>query len=213
MFNENESCIQYSITQFCKLRSGNQCPCCRNVDHNEMLEKRTRGKILSLRVKCPKTGCSWTGELLDLQAHKCPFSIVKCQYDCGKYFFASCVSLHEEVCPRRSYELMKKTHERQIASYEEKLKFKDNAIRVLETDNAALLKRMEEEATEMRRELEKMELDYTKKLLVAREELAEAKAKMELQEEEFIHQKTGMLKNQNMPNSKCYIIYFNHMYM
>ena len=108
---------------------------------------------------------------------------------------------------------MKKTHERQIASYEEKLKFKDNAIRVLETDNAALLKWMEEEASEMRRELEMMELDYTKKLLVAREKLAEAKAKMELQEEEFIHQKTGMLKNQNMPNSECYIIYFNHMYM
>ena len=176
-----------------------------------MLEKWTRGKILSLRVKCPKTGCSWTGELLDLQSHKCPFSVVRCHYDCGKYFFASCVSLHEEVCPRRSYELMKKTHECQIASYEEKLKIKDNAIRVLETDNAALLKWMEEEASEMRRELEKMELDYTRKLLVAREELAAAKAKMELQKEEFIHQKTWKLKNQNMPNSKCYI--FNHMYM
>ena len=52
-----------------------QCPCCRDTDHSMMVDKKTRGQIMSLKVKCPNADCHWSGELLDLKNHKskgCP---------------------------------------------------------------------------------------------------------------------------------------------
>ena len=67
-----------------------QCPCCRNTDHTMMVDKRTRGIVLGLTVKCTMTDCCWAGELINLhhhQQHKCPLSIgeymcedVRCGY-------------------------------------------------------------------------------------------------------------------------------------
>ena len=53
------------------------CPCCRTADFTRVLDKRTRGTVLGLRVQCENRDCYWTGQLIDLRSHisgKCPYT-------------------------------------------------------------------------------------------------------------------------------------------
>ena len=62
----------YSLPQNCigHVRAdGQPCPCCRGTDFITVLDKKTRGKILGLRVQCSKDGCVWEGELGKLERH------------------------------------------------------------------------------------------------------------------------------------------------
>ena len=113
-------------------------------------------------MKCPIFKCSWTGQLLDLPAHKCPYAVVQCQYGCGEYYFASCISVHEEeYCPKRPYELIVRSFESQLAmtssSYEKRLMLKDKVIQRLEEEKEASVKQLQEEISEKEKELEKKE--------------------------------------------------------
>ena len=115
-------------------------------------------------MKCPISECSWTGQLLDLPAHKCPYAVLQCQYGCGEYYFASCISVHEEeYCPKRPYELIVRSFKSQLAvnssSYEKRLMLKDKVIQRLEEENATSVKQLKEEISEKEKELNKKECD------------------------------------------------------
>ena len=45
------------------------CPHCRTADFTRVLDKRTHGEVLGLRVRCENHDCYWTGELIDLYSH------------------------------------------------------------------------------------------------------------------------------------------------
>ncbi|XP_073247632.1 TNF receptor-associated factor 6-like isoform X2 [Porites lutea] len=49
-------------------------------DRDVFPDNATGRKILSMVIKCPSDGCSWTGELRDKEAHleACKFKIVNC---------------------------------------------------------------------------------------------------------------------------------------
>ena len=191
MFNSN--------FQYCKQQSGDQCPCCRSTDHTAILDKRTRGRILSLKVKCPFSECSWTGQLLDLPAHKCPYAVVQCQYGCGEYYFASCISIHEEeYCPKRPYELIVRSFKSQLAvnssSYEKRLMLKDKVIQRLEEENATSVKQLREEIFEKEKELEKKKCElltrtssYEDEMILKNETIKQLREK--ILENEELHEK------------------------
>ena len=80
---------------------------------------------MSLKVKCTNGDCEWRGELVDYNNHitdKCPNCVVQCRYDCGLYFMASEVSVHEEEeCTKRPYEAVVQYYEKQAESYEQQM--------------------------------------------------------------------------------------------
>ena len=78
---------------------------------------------MSLKVKCINGDCEWRGELVDYNKHitdKCPNRVVQCRYDCGLYFMASKVSVHEEEeCTKRPYEVVVQYYEKQAEAIRE----------------------------------------------------------------------------------------------
>ena len=106
--------------QLCMIRSdvGSECPQCRDTSHLVVTDKKTKGQTMSLKVKCTNGDCEWRGELVDYNKHitdKCPNHIVQCQYNCGLYFMASEVSVHEEKeCTKRPYEVVVQYYEKQM---------------------------------------------------------------------------------------------------
>ena len=106
--------------------AGSECPLCRDTSHLVVPDKKTKGQTMSLKVKCINGDCEWRGELVDYNNHitdKCPNRVVQCQYDCGLYFMASEVSVHEEEeCTKRPYEVVVQYYEKQMSSLEEKHK-------------------------------------------------------------------------------------------
>ena len=110
--------------------AGSECPQCRDTSHLVVTDKKTKGQTMSLKVKCTNGDCEWRGELVDYNNHitdKCPNRVVQCQYDCGLYFMASEVSVHEEEeCTKRPYEVVVQYYEKlmnqQMSLLEEKHK-------------------------------------------------------------------------------------------
>ena len=51
--------------------AGNACPCCRDEDFNSLLNKEKRRVVHGLKVYCTNkdTGCTWTGELGEVERH------------------------------------------------------------------------------------------------------------------------------------------------
>ena len=86
-------------------------------------DKKLEQEIMSLKVKCTNGDCEWRGELVDYNNHitdKCPNRVVQCQYDCGLYFMASEVSVHEEEeCTKRPYEVVVQYYEKQAEATRE----------------------------------------------------------------------------------------------
>lgn len=82
------------------------CPVCRSTPFDSMLDKKTRGQILSQKVKCKNAPCEWTGELLDLDRHaqsNCQYAIIQCPLGCGKMVARINLSEHEQMlCSSRS---------------------------------------------------------------------------------------------------------------
>ncbi|CAH3037545.1 unnamed protein product, partial [Porites evermanni] len=66
------------------------CPVDREelVDHKDIFpDKATGRKILSLFIRCPNTGCDWTGELREKKDHvvHCEKEPVECPNGCGLF--------------------------------------------------------------------------------------------------------------------------------
>ena len=100
------------------------CPHCYSTSLTVPVhDKRLEQKIMSLKVKCTNEDCEWRGELVDYNNHitgKCPNRVVQCQYDCGLYFMASEVSVHEEEeCTKRPYEIVVQYYEKQAEATRE----------------------------------------------------------------------------------------------
>ena len=87
------------------------CPYCREVGFTTMLNKKTRGEVLGLKVRCVNSsvGCDWTGELGDQQRHlagNCEYLEEECQYGCGMRNYRRLLRVHEErECSKRSIDV------------------------------------------------------------------------------------------------------------
>ena len=84
------------------------CPCCREPSFTSMLDKKTRGMVLGLKVRCEmsEVGCAWIGELGDLPRHleqQCLYTENECQHGCGERYPRHLLQIHEkDECPKRS---------------------------------------------------------------------------------------------------------------
>lgn len=78
---------------------------CRNTSYSCILDKKTRGKILSLKAKCNHTPCTWAGELLDYERHikdSCQQTLVPCSFGCGHFISRIELLNHEKnFCENR----------------------------------------------------------------------------------------------------------------
>ena len=107
------------------INTSKACPYCHNANCPlPVHDKRLEQEIMSLKVKCTNNGdCEWRGELVDYNNHitdKCPNRVVQCQYNCGLYFMASEVSVHEEEeCTKRPYEVVVQYYEKQVEANRE----------------------------------------------------------------------------------------------
>ena len=63
---------------------GSSCPVCRQ-QYTSMPDHFNTRRIKGLKVECPNSGCSWKGELGDLEGHftTCPYESVPCPNNCG----------------------------------------------------------------------------------------------------------------------------------
>ena len=83
-----------------------------------MLDKKTRGKVLGLRVRCSKDGCDWEGELGDLERHlsnKCLYVKEVCPHGCGQSYPRHLLQTHQtDECPQRPLHLQLETVQRRF---------------------------------------------------------------------------------------------------
>ena len=83
------------------------CPCCRSENYINVLNKKERGKVLELKVRCLNSvkGCEWVGELGDQERHftnKCQYVQEVCRYGCGGNYPRILLLTHEQdECPER----------------------------------------------------------------------------------------------------------------
>ncbi len=81
-----QSCINRIITD------RKPCPLCKQLRFGTFLDKKQKRKVLELKVNCSMKlrGCSWTGELGELDSHTdtgagdCQFVDVTCPNKCGE---------------------------------------------------------------------------------------------------------------------------------
>ena len=63
------------------------CPICRETEFTHILDKSVDRKVKTLKVYCEyrQDGCSWAGELSDLESHlpKCDWGLTSCSNMCG----------------------------------------------------------------------------------------------------------------------------------
>ena len=96
------------------------------------LDKRTRGKVLGLRVRCSKDGCDWEGEFGDLERHlsKCLYVKIVCPYGCGQLHLRHTLHSHQQhECPKRSF------YSHQLETGQEPLKYgQDNKQQLVQEE-------------------------------------------------------------------------------
>ena len=96
------------------------CPCCRSDNYINVLNKKERGKVLELKVRCLNSvkGCEWVGELGDQERHftnKCEYVKEVCRYGCrGKYPRFLLHAHEQDECPERPVEMKMATFTKQI---------------------------------------------------------------------------------------------------
>ena len=96
------------------------CPCCRSENYINLLNKKERGKVLELKVRCLSSvkGCEWVGELGDQERHfinKCQYVEEVCRYGCGGNYPRFLLLTHEQdECPERPVEMKMATFTKQI---------------------------------------------------------------------------------------------------
>ena len=82
---------------------GSSCPVCRQ-QYTSMPDHFNTRRIKGLKVGCPNSGCSWKGELGDLEGHftTCPNISVPCPNDCGEEMLRCALDDHtQSKCPLR----------------------------------------------------------------------------------------------------------------
>ena len=123
--------------------AGSECPQCRDTSHLVVPDKKTKGQTMSLKVKCNNGDCEWRGELVDYNKHitdKCSNRVVQCQYNCGLYFLASEVSVHEEEeCTKRPYEVVVLYYEKQAEATREWHQQQMNTVQTKQQQQMSIL--------------------------------------------------------------------------
>ena len=110
-----ESCIERVRLQ------GKPCPYCKQAIKT-VLDRELRSKVLDLAVHCTnkKDGCTWKGELRNVQDHisrTCRLEKQQCRYNCGEVLIRFRSVRHEmDDCPNRPLELKLESYKRQVAS-------------------------------------------------------------------------------------------------
>ena len=82
---------------------GSSCPVCRQ-QYTSVPDHFNTRRIKGLKVGCLNSGCSWKGELGDLEGHftTCLYESVPCPNDCGGKFIRCLLGIHTHVgCPLR----------------------------------------------------------------------------------------------------------------
>ncbi len=95
------------------------CPTCNSREFNIFPDKRLHKSLYGFKVWCDKkeSGCNWSGELRDLDAHQnlepsseeerylgCEYAEIECLFNCGKSFTRRMLNNHEtEICELRPY--------------------------------------------------------------------------------------------------------------
>lgn len=109
------------------------CPCCRSIEYETMRDKLVERRVLDLKVYCKykEKGCTWTGELRDMELHTedCLHRVVSCIYNCGLYCPQLGMYIHErDTCDNRPEILLQneiKTLKERVSALEKKCKEKD----------------------------------------------------------------------------------------
>ena len=130
---------------------GSDCPICHDTSHLVVPDRKTKGQTMSLKVKCTNGDCEWRGELVDYNNHitdKCPNRVVQCQYDCGLYFMANEVSVHEEEeCTKRPYEVVVQYYEKQMNLLEDKHKQEKKKLKLELKHSRTIISKLESKQT------------------------------------------------------------------
>ena len=82
---------------------GSSCPVCRQ-QYTSVPDHFNTRRIKGLKVECPNSGCSWKGELGDLEGHltTCLFESVHCPNNCGEEMIRVLRIHHTQTeCPLR----------------------------------------------------------------------------------------------------------------
>ena len=82
---------------------GSSCPVCRR-QYTSMPDHFNTRRIKGLKVECPNSGCSWKGEVGDLEGHftTCLYESVQCPNNCGGEMIRGALGVHTHVgCPLR----------------------------------------------------------------------------------------------------------------
>ncbi len=101
-----QSCISRIITD------RKPCPFCKELSFTTLLDKKQKRKVLELKIKCSMKhrGCSWTGELGELDSHtdtgsgNCQFVDVTCPNKCEETCQRRLMYHHlSNTCPKRPF--------------------------------------------------------------------------------------------------------------
>ena len=137
-------------------RKQQPCPYCREVEFTTMLNKKTRGEILGLKVRCVNNGvgCDWTGELGDQQRHlagNCEYLEEECQYGCGERNYRRLLRVHEErECSKRSFDVKLTALSRALFDLEKKYAEEmTNMKRQSDQDKNDLYQRIQEQQNQL----------------------------------------------------------------
>lgn len=208
----------YSIQVCMSLSNAStNCPRCRTDNPLIVIDKRTRGQTMSLKVKCINgDNCNWTGELVDYLKHikeKCPYRIIQCQYGCGQYFMASDIKTHEEEeCTQRPYDVIM-SHQKQVIEAlkenhaKQKNEQEEEYTIALETQMRELEQKrvMEVHGLEEKRKEEILALET--KLKSLEENKAMHETKIEKHKKEIEEQRKETQKHKELDNLKKIEIY------
>ena len=150
--------------------AGHPCPLCQQP-FETMLDRQFQRKVLDLPVYCSKKreGCTWKGELRDLETHvhsrRDSVDVeAECRYGCGRRYQRRFLHDHEvNDCPQRPPEVITQSLIRKMAERMDKLeeaRCDDQAkLNQLQTENASLRdenKKLIRKVTDLETELKRI---------------------------------------------------------
>ena len=166
-----------------------------------MLDKRTRGRVLGLRVRCNKDGCDWEGELGDLEKHlskKCLYVEEVCPHGCGQSFPRHLLQTHQQdECPQRPLDV-------QLGSLKRQLSQKYSIYEQLQQKLMELEKKHNKDKKELQQQLLEQEKKHNEdkelqqQLMEQRQQLAQQEKKHEkdkkVLQEQLLEQEQQLLQ-------------------
>ena len=156
-----------------------------------MLDKRTRGRVLGLRVRCSKDGCDWEGELGDLVKHlskKCLYVEEVCPHGCGQSFPRHLLQTHQQdECPQRPLDV-------QLGSLQRQLSQKYSIYEQLQQKLMELEKKHDKDKKELQQQLLEQEKKHNEDKKELQQQLMEQRQQLAQQEKKHEKDKKDLLQ-------------------